>query len=52
MRYPYLAAWTVIGALLLAPAFAAAQSQGMPLRTAWGDPDLQGVWRWRRARRW
>ncbi len=44
MRYPYLTAWTVIGALLLAPAIAAAQSQGMGLRTAWGDPDLQGVW--------
>ncbi len=37
------AAWIVVAALVLAPAFAAAQSSGAP-RTAWGDPDIQGVW--------
>ena len=44
MRYPHLAAWAAVGVLALAPAFAAAQSKDMSLRTAWGDPDLQGVW--------
>ncbi|MCY4600080.1 MAG: hypothetical protein OXF27_09190 [Acidobacteria bacterium] len=44
MRYLSLtAAWIVVAALVLAPAFAAAQSSGAP-RTAWGDPDIQGVW--------
>ena len=44
MRYPTLTvAWIVVAALMLAPAFAAAQSTGAP-RTPWGDPDLQGVW--------
>ena len=44
MRCPSLtAAWIVVAALALAPAFAAAQSTSAP-RTPWGDPDLQGVW--------
>jgi hypothetical protein len=36
----HAAAWTC---LVLATWFAATSAQG-PLRTSWGDPDLQGVW--------
>ena len=44
MRFPSLtAACMAVAALVLAPAFAAAQSASAP-RTPWGDPDLQGVW--------
>ena len=36
----------IIVALVLAPALAAAQSETVA-RTAWGDPDIQGVWDYR-----
>ena len=42
--------WTkriVVGLLLALPAVAAAQSGEKTLRTAWGHPDLQGVWDFR-----
>ena len=39
-----MGAAAVAAALVLAPAFAAAQATDAPPRTAWGDPDLQGVW--------
>ena len=35
---------SIIACLALVPAIAAAQSVAPPLRTAWGDPDLQGIW--------
>ena len=37
----------VIGLLLVMPADTAAQSNGDTPRTAWGHPDLQGVWDFR-----
>ncbi len=37
-------ACAVIAAVALAPVLAAAQPAGESLRTAWGDPDLQGIW--------
>ena len=44
MRFPTLAAaCAALAVLALAPALAAAQSSG-DFRTAWGVPDLQGVW--------
>ena len=33
-----------VACLALSPAVAAPQSGAEPLRTAWGDPDLQGIW--------
>ena len=42
--------WTkriVVGLMLALPAVAAAQSGEKTLRTAWGHPDLQGVWDFR-----
>ena len=47
MSHRFLAAMLIVIALVtLAPARAGAQSAApsTPLRTAWGDPDLQGVW--------
>ena len=38
---------TVVGLLLAFPAAAVAQSDGTIRRTAWGHPDLQGVWDFR-----
>ena len=34
----------VVACLTLAPALAAAQSSAAAPRTAWGDPDIQGIW--------
>ncbi len=40
-----LAVASVVLALMLAPAAAVGQtSEASPARTAWGDPDLQGIW--------
>ena len=40
--------WSIVAGLLLAlPAAAVAQSEGTTPRTAWGHPDLQGVWDFR-----
>ena len=45
MSNRYLAAALgVIAGVALAPAFAGAQSAEPSPRTAWGDPDLQGIW--------
>ena len=38
------AACAVIACVALAPACAATESTESSLRTAWGDPDLQGIW--------
>ena len=38
------AALSVLACVALAPAFAVAQSAEPSPRTAWGDPDLQGIW--------
>ena len=46
MRRRLVAAALVAAAAVLAPAGAAGQT-GVPARTAWGDPDLQGVWDFR-----
>ncbi len=37
-------AFAVFACMALVPAFAAAQPAGESFRTAWGDPDLQGIW--------
>ena len=37
-------AFAVTASVALAPVFAAAQPAGESFRTAWGDPDLQGIW--------
>ncbi len=37
-------AFAVIAGVALAPVFVAAQPAGESFRTAWGDPDLQGIW--------
>ena len=47
MRHPYLSAIVLVAAaLILTPALVSAQSSDVP-RTAWGAPDLQGVWDFR-----
>ena len=46
MSFRYLAALAVVLGLALAAAPAAAQSETVA-RTAWGDPDIQGVWDYR-----
>jgi len=52
MRAPSIAVWVslvVVAGLVGVPAAAQAQAPDnrAPLRTAWGDPDLQGIWDFR-----
>ena len=48
MRHRVLVALLTVAAAVLAPAGAAAQSEAYTApRTAWGAPDLQGVWDFR-----
>ena len=47
MRQRFVAAVIAVGAIALAVAPAGAQAPGSewtPERTAWGHPDLQGIW--------
>ena len=49
MRNPWRAALIVMAILSLVPLSAAAQEGAPAQRTAWGTPDLQGVWDFRTA---
>src|SRR5688572_19127174 len=45
VRVSALPAVLAVGALVLIPAHTASQpAAGAPSRTAWGHPDLQGIW--------